>query len=147
MRCPDCRKFVPFDTELEPQEEQAPALEEETLTASYRRVLACAECGTELKEAMIEFQIDISTHVAMDPCSASETEQRTHSWSLVSCEATPMEDMKTTDRRGRKITKARYMTKLYGVEVSAAIKCDACGEEESFAEKQSEAALAFEEMV
>jgi DnaJ-class molecular chaperone len=57
MRCPQCNKFVSFDTDAEPEEESTD-VDGTDFTATYRRVLMCAECGDELKEASIELTHD-----------------------------------------------------------------------------------------
>lgn len=60
MRCPDCNKFVGL--ELQDPEINEEDFDETTgdITAEYRIVRVCADCGTELKEATIQFseQVD-----------------------------------------------------------------------------------------
>jgi hypothetical protein len=41
VRCNQCNKFVAYDTEVEPEEQDAPVAENGSFTASYRRVLNC----------------------------------------------------------------------------------------------------------
>lgn len=58
-RCPDCNKFVSYD---EPQAEAVSDPEvssSQCIEGSVRVVLNCGECGTELKDAEIEFSITI----------------------------------------------------------------------------------------
>ena len=55
MRCPDCEKFVPFepgDPEISGEE-----VDNGTVTGQVRIVLTCGECGTELKEANLDFDM------------------------------------------------------------------------------------------
>jgi hypothetical protein len=77
MRCPSCSKFVSYDTDVEPEEQGDAELDGTSLTVSYRRVLACAECGDELKEATIEVAADIDFPDGIDPdnCPGSEDDQ------------------------------------------------------------------------
>jgi hypothetical protein len=73
MRCPDCSKFVAFDTEVDPEENGDEAISGSSFTATYRRVLNCADCGTELKSAEIEVEIDLSgAENWTDDCLGSE---------------------------------------------------------------------------
>ena len=58
MRCPDCNKFVAFD-ENEPEVESLEVDEDGNVIASVRIVNACADCGTELKEATLEMESNI----------------------------------------------------------------------------------------
>lgn len=58
MRCPSCEKFVSFETESEPEEENQDITGTDFST-EYRRVLTCAECGDELKSHSIEFNHDL----------------------------------------------------------------------------------------
>lgn len=119
MRCPDCNKMVSYDTEVEPEEQDEPTVTEDGhLTASYRRVLTCADCGTELKESLFEFDLDL----VFDPPLSAECE---HEWE-VDVSASPTEDVQRIDRRGKPITNPRYQARLYGVELSGSVKCTAC---------------------
>lgn len=45
----------------------------------------------------------------------------------VESEMTRTDEIKNTDRHGRPIRRARYMTRLYGVQVEATVKCETCG--------------------
>lgn len=58
MRCENCQKFVSYDTEVEPEESNSPELEDGVFTASFTRTLSCAECGSEMKSAEIEVEVD-----------------------------------------------------------------------------------------
>lgn len=142
MRCPSCNKFVPYDTDADPEEEGEPSVDEGgRFTASYRRVLPCADCGEELKEATIEFDEEIKL---AERCKRGRKE---HEFELESCDATPTTDVVRKDRNGRTIKSARYMKTLYGVEVTVVVKCVHCDKtvEETFA--ADEQASAFEELV
>lgn len=58
MRCPDCNKFVPYDTEVDPEESGDVEFDGETFRATFTRTLTCGECGSELKSAEIEIEVD-----------------------------------------------------------------------------------------
>jgi hypothetical protein len=77
MRCPSCSKFVSYDTDVDPEEQGDAELDGTGLSASYRRVLCCAECGDELKEATIEVTADLDFPDGVDPeqCPGSEDDQ------------------------------------------------------------------------
>jgi hypothetical protein len=57
-RCESCNKFVSLD-EQEP-EVQGVDLQETTVSASVRIANACADCGTDLREATLDMECDIS---------------------------------------------------------------------------------------
>lgn len=46
----------------------------------------------------------------------------------VESEMSRTDETVTKDRKGRQIKRSRYMKRLYGVEVSATVTCDTCGE-------------------
>ena len=65
MRCPTEGRFVSYDTEVEPELLEEKVSEDgSTFSATVRRVLACAECSEELKDAELELeQVDLQfTH-------------------------------------------------------------------------------------
>ena len=143
MRCTSCNKFVPYDAEVEPEEQDAPTAEGGTFTASYRRVLNCEECGEELKEATIEFDYDFSGDEPEVKGKSSE-EGHEHEWE-VSCDVQPTTGSQTTDRRGRKITNPRYMKTLYGVCLDVTLTCE-CGQKMKFDLEESCSASSMDEL-
>ncbi len=112
MRCPDCNKFVAYDTEIEPEEEDNPSCTGIEFSASYRRVLACAECGTELKEGTVELSYDFAAEVAEPKKTPAEDEdaaesealaadgddpaEHEHVFEVDNCDAEPTTDTKKT---------------------------------------------------
>ena len=140
MRCPDCNKMVSYDTEMEPEEQDEPKLEGETFTAEYRRVLGCADCGTELKEATLEFDDTIEVPLN-DTCPTPED----HEWEL-DVSPSPTEGRIDVDRRGKKITNPRYMKTTYGVSVSGKATCTKCKAEVTIEAEMSETASAMDEL-
>src|SRR5687767_14393235 len=57
MRCPDCNKFVSFDTEADP-ETNIDVAEDGAITGDVRIANNCQECGTELKEGTFDVDDD-----------------------------------------------------------------------------------------
>lgn len=153
MRCPDCEKFVSYDTEVEPEEESAPEVEEGlVIRASYRRVLACGECGTELKAATLDvedtfvikpYEVDAEDK----PAPPAECGDEEHEWNLGELSVEPTTGVIDVDRRGKKITNPRYMATTYGVELSGDIVCEKCGVTATISASASERASSFEEQV
>jgi hypothetical protein len=68
-RCPDCNKFVSYDTDQEP-EVDVDIDEDGQVTGSIRIFDACSECGTELRETTLDISEDMSEacegHLAED---------------------------------------------------------------------------------
>jgi hypothetical protein len=63
MRCPDCNKFVAYDDSNEPEADDADVDAEGRVSGTVRVYLACAECGTELKEANFDLESDFTDSV------------------------------------------------------------------------------------
>jgi hypothetical protein len=64
MRCSDCNKFVSFDDTNEPEADDADVDAEGHVSGTVRVYLTCAECGTELKEASFDLNVDMTEEVA-----------------------------------------------------------------------------------
>lgn len=143
MRCPDCSKMVSFDTDMEPEEQDAVEVGSDgTITAgSYRRMLGCAECGTELKESTLEIngqQLEVP-----EKCKDGEE----HDWEVEDASVSATERTQSKDRNGKPIKSARYAKRFYGIEVQVKAKCAHC---EAVAEgtfSADEQASSFEELV
>ena len=142
MRCPQCNRFVPYDAEVDPEEQNAPSATDSTFTASYRRVLNCEWCGEELKEATIEFDYDFSGDEPV--VKGKESKGHEHEWEI-SCDVDPSTSSQTTDRRGRKITNPRYMKTLYGVCLDVELTCE-CGQKMEFDLEESCSASSMDEL-
>lgn len=70
MRCPDCNKFVSFDTEQDPEESNASIDAQGHVAINVRIVNSCADCGTELKEAEFVLESDafeVLRHACVKP--------------------------------------------------------------------------------
>ena len=135
MRCPDCSKFVPFNTEEDPQVDNE-EFDGESFTAEVTRILTCENCGTELKGYTFDVEVDAKVEEPEESEAVKEEdldnepvdedeEEHEHEWE-VTAEATPTMRSITKDRHGRPITKSRYIRTEYGIEVEFDAKCD-CG--------------------
>lgn len=145
MRCPDCNKFVSFD---EPQvEEDSIDVDGVEVTGSVRVVLPCAECGTELKEATLDFELLIEHECADDSTVLDDWvgDDDELEYEIVSEDYTGCDRYQDTDSKGKKITNSRYMKHFYGAEVSITVKCLRCGEEIELTETVDEQASCFDE--
>lgn len=133
MRCPDCNKFVPFDTSNEP-EVDLDIDEDGNITGSVRIVNNCDECGTELKDA--NFDVDDSTLVdkftehKVEKAAGEEVLGVEHVLDTTSFETEGeerTERAETKDRKGKAIRNPRYQKTLYGFSLTAKVSCS-CGE-------------------
>lgn len=118
MRCPDCNKFVSFDTEEDPEVTTNVDSEGE-VGVEIRLVNKCQECGTELKEACFEGTIEIPD--AKD--HAESHGEKFEGFTVIN------EDCSRTEDRRPKGRPARYTKQFYGYELEVTIQCDECGEE------------------
>ncbi len=140
MRCPDCNKFTSFDTEAEP-EVVSEDVDGTEVMVEVRRVLNCADCGTELKEYTFELSEDFSDRIEVE----EGEEECDHEWSL-EVSASPTTSVVDKDKKGRQIKNARYMKTMYGVEVTCDITCDKCKKEVRVEFKDEAQASSFEEL-
>jgi len=115
VRCSSCEKFVPFeqgDPEIDSEQESSG-----TVTGNVRIVLNCGECGQELKEANLEFEMPIN-HECEKVKEGEEPE-----YEEPELEASSTEDFRPPGRP------ARYQKHYYGAEITGTIKCKTCEEE------------------
>jgi hypothetical protein len=140
MRCPDCNRFVSFDTEVTPESTDVHIFSSSVI-GEFRRVLTCESCGTELKEATIGIDTQIQTD--SDECNDGEE----HEWEFDDGEpeGEPTMVMVTTDAKGKPIA-PRYAKTYYGVEISGTVKCSKCDATGTFNGSNSEQASAFDEV-
>lgn len=144
MRCPDCNKFVSFDTDTEP--ELSLSVDDEGVVSGTARIVnTCAECSQELKEATLDVEIDLSAEVTAhrdekraerladarkeDPAATiDDSDNDGHDGLEIDEESAERTDrVQRTDRHGKPITKSRYMKTFYGADVNVTVKF-ACGE-------------------
>lgn len=117
MRCPDCNKFVSFDSDVEPEIDVDVSGTE--VVGSVRIVNNCGECGTELKEASFDISEEILD--ATDHATNCDGEL---SVEVDMAERTDRLENKT--RSGKLIKHARYMKHLYGAQANLKVTCDKC---------------------
>ena len=131
-RCPDCNKFVSYDESTEP-EVNVDIDSEGTITGDILIVLACAECGTELKETT--FAIEIESELR----EKHEGEGHELAVEVASAEMTSRQDV--TDKKGKPIP-IRYRKTYYGVLAVLHMTCS-CGlsKEVSFEDEIQASAL------
>jgi hypothetical protein len=129
---------VSYDDSTEP-EVDLEVDEDGMVTGTARIVLTCAECGTELKEANFDAEVDLSDW-------AEKHQGEKHSLEVEASNSEMTQRSQTHDRHGRKIKLARYMRSYYGVSVQAQVKCS-CGEETEGTFEDEVMASGMDEMV
>lgn len=135
-RCNDCNRFVSYgDIEAEIESE---LVDNNAVVAEIRITLTCADCGSALKEAQLEFEQDINHE-----CKGEESEYERYE--ILSSDATGNERRQTTGK-GDKPVPYRYQKQFYGADVSFEVRCNWCGEDIPVAGVVEEQASAFEEM-
>lgn len=114
MRCPDCSKFVSFDTDVEPEfDDPQPEEVAEGCEVDVYIVNTCAECGAGLKTA------DLSVTL--------EGPEKEHDEKCGGALSLEFSVERTEESRGLKPNPpARYCKHYYGVKINASVKCDAC---------------------
>jgi hypothetical protein len=145
VRCPDCQKFVSFDTDKEPEDLDLNVTDDGTVSGSVRIVNGCGECGQDLTEATLDVEIDLSGEIEEHREEAKTTHEATQALkedaderesfdesehdvlSISSSEAVRSDRRQTKDRTGRIIKSARYQRQYYGAEVTVTVECK-CGE-------------------
>jgi len=131
MRCNDCNKFVSYDTETDP-EIGLDVSSDGHVTGSVRIVNTCQECGSELKEANLDVDVDLSAEIEKHRLLKGK-----HDDLSVSDDGGSRTDRtQNKDRNGKLITNRRYMKQFYGAEMTITVECE-CGEkfEASWAEE------------
>lgn len=154
MRCPDCAKFVPFDTEAEPEGDLT-IDNDGQLTGEVERGLPCGECGTTLKSAMFNVDQDLNEIVDVKPAPSNDPAgvtycTKAHDWDWENADEpsiSPTERLSDTDRKGNKIKLTRFMTKYYGIEIEGDVRCKDCPAVGVYKFSDEESASAFDEQV
>ena len=116
MRCPDCNKFVSFDSEGEPEIDVD--VSGTSVVGSARITNNCAECSTELKEASFDISEDIpgaEDHSECDGELSTEVE-----------DAERIDRLEDRTRTGKPIKNMRYMKHMYGASATIKVTCDKC---------------------
>ena len=143
-RCPDCSKFV----SLEVQEPEVEAdIDGDTVTGTVRLVLACAECGTEMKEANLNFEI-VTGHECNETPEASgviKVAEEGQMFEVEDTQAEAMDRYQDTGRHGKPL-KSFYQKHFYGADVTVTVKCEGCGETFTLTDTVEEQASGFDEL-
>jgi hypothetical protein len=135
----------------EPESPDAQVDDEGVVTGTVRIVRTCVDCGQELKEATLDFEIDVSGELRDhrdaqgDDVCPSVKDGHEPSIELSSCDASAYEDVQKTDRKGKTITNPRYQKTLFGAEVVAVVACS-CGQTFEGADTVTVAASAMDEL-
>ena len=146
-RCPDCNKFVSYDESTEPEVSSEEIDDDGQLTAEVRVVLACAECGGELKEANLTFEASVQHECEKDAEVLPDWNEGDDKLSIDSIEAEFQSRQQDTDAKGKPIKNPRYMKTFYGACVTANVKCNRCGEEVEVNGCVDEQDSAFDDLV
>lgn len=150
MRCPDCNKFVSYDT---PEcEVQNVDIMSSTLTSLVSVRLNCQDCSTTLKEAEIGDEAEIQH-------TCKPEDERPEGWKKNADftegeeqfevedegEPEPTDRLENKDRHGKAIKNPRYMKMFYGFELETDVRCRECGEVFQVATNGEEQASSFDE--
>jgi hypothetical protein len=145
MRCPDCNKFVSFDTDEDPEVDLS-VDDEGVVTGTVRIVNKCAECGTELKEATLDVEIDLSGDVRTHKDENHQSDEDSVTLEIGESDASRTERSPSVDRNGRPIRNPRYRKTFYGAEVNATVRCS-CGEEFTGSDNPEVQASCMDELI
>lgn len=117
-RCNDCNKFVPYDTDVEPELTDS-SVDETTgdVTAEVRRVLTCGECGTEMKDSSFSFEVDADEQHIEEGSITEAAATCEHEWEFKD-EETETDDSSEGRGRGTKT--------FYGAKYTFVIHCTKC---------------------
>lgn len=133
MRCPECNKFVSYDTDSVEPEVEVEVDEGGNVTGTVRIVLTCAEDGsTELKETTFDIDGQVTPKFATDHAGEG------HELSVEADEFTTTTEMDPAEvthtlKSGKVVTRrvaARYRKTYYGYDGDVTVTCE-CGESES----------------
>ncbi len=133
--CASCTKLRGYG-EQEPELEEDPTIEGQgdgiyLASGEVRVVLPCSECGEELKEARLDYEIELE-HACSDAKVPQEGEEEPE-LELIGSSASFTQRTQTekTDPKTGKVKRIpyRYAKTFYGAEVYVQAKCSACGEE------------------
>lgn len=146
MRCPDCNKFVAYDDSNEPEADDVDIDRDGHVSGSIRVYLTCAECGTDLKEANFDLDVDMSEVVATHRKTVTEDRDEKLADAIAKAEAldtnVDVEKIKTdfeaahesceleiavdTELTSRTEGKGRGLKTFYGYHAVLSVKCS-CG--------------------
>jgi hypothetical protein len=150
-RCPDCNKFVSYgdiETEIENEE-----ISDTTLSANVTVYLTCGDCGTQLRQACLDFEEEID-HECTEEAIAAATAKRgkpfdadvDDQFEITNSNAEGCDRAETKDRNGKVIKSSRYMKTYYGADLEFTVKCHKCDAEETVNGNVEEQASGFDEV-
>jgi hypothetical protein len=116
-----------------------------SITGSVRIMLPCGDCGTELKEAELDFDMSFDHECPTGTPALDEGEEPFDFESEP--DGGPTDRLEDKDRRGKPIKSARYMKHYYGADLTAQVKCNRCGEIIDVNTSVEEQASGFNELV
>ena len=137
-RCPDCSKFVSLEAQ-EPEVDSSD-VDGDTVTGTVRLILTCAECGTEMKEANLDFEIPIDHE-----CEGETDETIAQVFEIEDTQADSTERYQDTDKKGKRIP-SRYQKHFYGADITVTVKCEGCGDAFTLTDTVEEQASGFDEL-
>lgn len=138
MLCPDCNKFVSI--EMADPEVSSEEVHDGQVTGSVRLVQTCADCGSELAEANLDFTIDIPDGAF--PHTVSESGEDSA--------ACGDEDISVTveaENDDRFEGRGRYTKHFYVANLHATVKCEKCESEIELDGSTEEQASSFDSLV
>jgi DNA-directed RNA polymerase subunit N (RpoN/RPB10) len=146
-RCNQCNKFVSYD---EPQvEEQNCDVNDMTVEGEVSVTLCCADCGTEMSQAYLEFSEDFEHECEGEPTEEWLKDHEADDDPEFSLESSdnwsPTDRYEDKDRHGKPIKNMRYQKHYYGAEGTATVKCLKCGKEFEVNIQVEEQASGFED--
>lgn len=114
MRCPECNKFARYEYQ-EPEISDLRVEADGGISGECRIVLACEEDGAELKESVLEIDVDCGEALVGHEGAGHELEVEDDG-----AEATERSDRKPG-------TPARYRKTFYGAKASFTVTCSCKG--------------------
>lgn len=111
MRCNDCSKFVSLEMG-DPEMDQELTFDEGTVSCTVRIVRTCAECGTDLKGADLEMELELDDAAFKDSASDADHTGEGHDIEIDEGDIAPIEE-----------GGGRYAKSYFGAEVSFALTC------------------------
>lgn len=128
MRCSDCNKFAAYDDSGEPEVENLEVDHQGSVTGEVRVVLTHDECGTELKEANFEIDIEVTNFKNTDSETFDPKQHEGEGHELsIECDSSEITSRsETTNPKTGKPIPARYAKTYYGYRADLSLSCE-CG--------------------
>jgi len=142
-RCPDCGIFVSLE-QADPEVDSLEIDDGGHITGEVRIVLACAECGTEMKETTIQIDTEPSQELA-DHIQSHKDAGDEYILFIEDSGVEATDRMQTVDRHGKPIKNYRYMRHFYGFTLTVTVTCG-CDSEFEIELEDDEQASAFEDL-